>query len=75
MLSHMQHMRASNMHIPDPPSGCVRAGKGGGVMLKLDELSGEVAGLEKLRSNLEMIECMRKLEEEPDTWHRLQVRV
>ena len=38
------------------------AGKGGGVMLKLDELSGEVAGLAALRSSLAMLERMRKLE-------------
>jgi hypothetical protein len=41
-------------------------------MLKLDELSGEVARLEKLRSNLEMVERMRKLEDETDSWLRLQ---
>jgi hypothetical protein len=32
------------------------------VMLKLDELSGEVAGLAALRSSLAMLERMRKLE-------------
>lgn len=48
------------------------ADKGGSVMLKLDELSGEVAGLEKLRSNLEMVERVRKLEDEADSWLRLQ---
>jgi hypothetical protein len=31
-------------------------------MLKLDELSGEVAGLAALRSSLAMLERMRKLE-------------
>ena len=41
-------------------------------MLKLDELSGEVAGLEALRSSLAMLERMRKLEEESDAWLRLQ---
>ena len=48
------------------------AGKGGGVMLKLDELSSEVASLEALHSNLAMLERMRKLEEETDAWVRLQ---
>ena len=41
-------------------------------MLKLDELSGEVAGLEALRANLDVLDRMRKLEDETDAWVRLQ---
>lgn len=46
--------------------------KGGSVMLRLDELSGEVAGLEMLRANLEMVQRLQKLEAEPDSWLRFQ---
>ena len=46
--------------------------KGGSVMLRLDELSGEVAGLEKLRANLEMVQRLQKLEDETDSWLRFQ---
>ena len=54
-----QHMRSAS-------------GKGSGVMLKFDELSHDVAGLEALRFSLEMMARIRRIEEEKNEWKQLQ---